>query len=436
MSPRPGRRRIARILVLVLAGGALHCGDGGTGVDGGDGTPPVITARVPVAGATAVSIRTAISVTLSESVSNTGSGPALRLECGGVLVPGQVTVSGRTVTLIPDQLLDLGTAYTATVGALTDPAGQSIDGERSWSFTTVGSAPPELSETRLREYLSRLADDSMAGRGSASADELRAAVYLRQEFMADGLQPALPDYFQSFTIGGGEVQSRPGGTSQNVLAVLPGQGDLANQWIIVGAHYDHLGTIEVTADSVVIYNGADDNASGTAVVLELAHVLSQYVASGGMGAEPRRSIMFQAYGAEELGLVGSEYYCEHPVAPMLNAAMINFDMVGWLRNNELSVAGLWTSQEWADVLARQNRDDLRLLDYRTCQSCTDYACFRRSGHPTLWFFTGFEPVYHTPGDDVEWIDFQGLHRVGQLALRTIIELALRRQPLPFYRVLP
>nr|NIM49345.1 M28 family peptidase [Gemmatimonadales bacterium] len=151
----------------------------------------------------------------------------------------------------------------------------------------------------------------------------------------------------------------------------------------------------------------------------------------------RRSFMFHAYGAEELGLIGSQCFCDNPTVPLERVtAMVNFDMVGRLRYEELYLGGLWTSTQWRDELLRYNFDALTLIDFQTCQSCSDHACFRWNNRPSIWFFTGDHPQYHTPADDVALINGPGLVQVGTLALNTLVHLSVRPDEMPFDSPLP
>ena len=206
-----------------------------------------------------------------------------------------------------------------------DPASPAGNGSSS-----VPPAP--LGASALLDHLNVLAHDSLFGRRAGSEWEWKAAEYIRDEFIEYGLEPGAPGYFQAFTISV-PVDGQSGLASQNVLGVLPGVGALADEWVILGAHYDHVGA-DTVSGSVVVYNGADDNASGTALMLEVARYLSEYVAAGMADDRDRRSIMFQAYGSEEVGLIGSTYFCAQPTVAMEEiTAMVNLDMVGRLRNN-------------------------------------------------------------------------------------------------------
>ena len=154
-------------------------------------------------------------------------------------------------------------------------------------------APP--SRTTLLEYVRDLAADSMYGRRAGSEYERDAAEYIRARFMELGLDPGATAYMQTFDIPfavGGET----GLSSQNVVGVLPGQGSLAGQWVILGAHYDHVG-LGAAVDGDAIYNGADDDASGTTAVVTIAESLAK------LSTRPARSIAFELKGGREAGRV-------------------------------------------------------------------------------------------------------------------------------------
>ena len=229
-------------------------------------------------------------------------------------------------------------------------------------------------------------------------------------------------YIQPFQAAGrnGRIIS-----SRNVLAVVPGTGSLADQWVIVGAHYDALGLLILPGGSFDVLNGADDNASGTSLMLEIARAFRAYTASGGTGNGGRRSVLFAAFGAEEEGLLGSWHYTRNPsIPPARMSAMLNFDMVGRLRGNQLTAVGTESSSIWPDMLANANRAGLAFGGSTSCQSCSDHAGFRDLGVPYLWFFTGTHNDYHRPADDEALIEYDGMSRIGDLALRMLIRLAV------------
>lgn len=200
----------------------------------------------------------------------------------------------------------------------------------------------------------------------------------------------------------------------NVAGIVPGQGDAPA--LVIGAHMDHLGmgTSSSLAPGVeAVHNGADDNASGVAVMLEMARVL------GALPPEERPyTLVFVAFGAEEMGLLGSKHYVEHlpPAERKRMVAMLNFDMVGRLdRDKGLVVAGTGTSSVWPGLLERfQGSLPVRYSD--DGYGASDQTSFYEDGLPVLHFFTGPHSDYHKPSDDVDKIDFAGADVIAEIAI--------------------
>jgi Zn-dependent M28 family amino/carboxypeptidase len=282
-------------------------------------------------------------------------------------------------------------------------------------------APP-LNEAALLRHLGVLAHDSMGGRLAGSPQEGEAARYILLQLSGYGLGSGTPGYLQEFPLPGG-------GTSRNVLAILPGRGSLAQQWVIIGAHYDHVGYDQVAPDSILVYNGADDNASGTALLMEIARYLSDHVSGGNMAGMDRRSVMFQAYGAEERDLVGSTYFCGHPTVSMLRvAAMLNLDMVGRYAQNGLRLIGTSSSADWPGILDNAGANALSVNYDNSGLSGSDQLCFHQAEKPVLFFHTGLHNEYHTPFDDVALIDTDGMVTVGDLATDVMKQLLVSPDP--------
>lgn len=412
----------------------MACGDDGTGPEPGDDTtPPAVVSLSPADGSIHVSVLTTVTVTFSEPLAAASiSSGSFVLEGGSNPVSGSLRLNEQTVTFTPDSPLGFVTPYTARVTtALTDTAGNALASERSWTFTTAPSDAAQLRETAILDHLTVLAADSLYGRRAGSDYERLAADYIRGQFQQIGLDGGTPDYYQTFSVGV-PVDGQTGLTSQNVIAVLPGQGSLAGQWVIIGAHYDHLGFSRVSADSVVVYNGADDNASGTSLMLDLARALRELFDRDAVGNLDRRSIMFQAYGSEEVGLVGSIYFCQNPIVPMDSiVAMINLDMVGRLRNDFLIVIGASSSTEWPALIEDANVHSLFLAYDDRFIARSDQFCFYQNGRPVAFLHTDLHPDYHTPLDDYWLIDLPGMVKVGDLAGELVVELTVRPDRLPF-----
>ncbi|MFO0839406.1 MAG: M20/M25/M40 family metallo-hydrolase [Phycisphaerae bacterium] len=204
--------------------------------------------------------------------------------------------------------------------------------------------------------------------------------------------------------------------TNNVLALLPGDGS-TDEIVVVGAHYDHLGTT-TSAGKSVIYNGADDNASGTAGVLELARVIS---------TEPKthRNIVFMLFSGEELGLLGSKHFVEHPTFELSRVkAMFNLDMIGRFSQNKFVMHGIESGEGFKELVDKAA--DEAGVTYKPSHDVfgrSDHASFYRKDIPVLFPFTGTHKEYHQPEDDIELIDGDGATSVLFMSQRILTELA-------------
>jgi len=278
------------------------------------------------------------------------------------------------------------------------------------------------------EHLEYLADDSLYGRGSATEYELEAARYVADRFEEYGLEPGAGDgYLWTFWLSGVQFQ---GPVSRNVIGVIPGRGELASEWVVVGAHYDHIG-YRSGGNGYEIFNGADDNASGTAMMLELARYLGAIYSGTGEDAN-RRSIMFMAFGSEEIGLVGSNAFCADPTVPMTDiAAMINMDMVGRLSGNRLTLNGAFSADEWTQIIIDNNDAGLELAWVNDALLASDHRCFYTEQRPMMLFHTGLHEHWHDVDDDVERINLGGMVSVGDLVLGVLHDVATAPERMEF-----
>ncbi len=190
--------------------------------------------------------------------------------------------------------------------------------------------------------------------------------------------------------------------TDNIGGVLRGAGALADEWVIVGSHYDHVGFGAYGADPRnrgKLHPGADDNASGTSAMLCMTKLLSDWYASEG-APKDRRSILFMAFSAEEIGLDGSKYWTEHPTLKQESInAMINLDMVGRLRNDELVVGGIGSAKSFKDWLRPIfEASGLTIHADPSGRGPSDHASFYSAGIPVLFMFTGVHGDYHKPTD--------------------------------------
>lgn len=224
-----------------------------------------------------------------------------------------------------------------------------------------------------------------------------------------------------------EVDLRSGTrTSNNVLAVLPGRGPLADETIVIGAHYDHVGMGgfgSLAPGTIAIHNGADDNASGTASIIACAELLKQRLGS----FDTHRRVLFIAFTGEERGLLGSAHYVRSPRFPLNStAAMLNLDMVGRLRDNELTVYGTGSGDSLDRIVEQANgKHKFQLFKVVSGYGPSDHQSFYEAGIPVLFFFTGLHSDYHRPSDDFDKIDFGGLFRITDMVCDVASQLAVQ-----------
>lgn len=271
----------------------------------------------------------------------------------------------------------------------------------------------DINAEDIKTHIEFLAADELNGREAGTADEAKAANYIADLFRDYGLEPAGDDqtFFQEFTINTA-ILNNPHATdttgekrlSKNVAGLLQGTGD-SNELIIVGAHYDHLGYGEFGSlyrgETPRIHNGADDNASGTAGLIELAEYFSEY--------RPTTDMLFLAFSGEEMGLLGSAHYVEEPTVELESAvAMINLDMIGRMEDEKLIIFGTGTSADWEDILLVANTDSLNLDLVEDGTGASDHTSFYYKNIPVLHYFTDTHSDYHRPSDDVDYINYEGI----------------------------
>lgn len=220
--------------------------------------------------------------------------------------------------------------------------------------------------------------------------------------------------------------------TDNAIGILPGSDPrLKKETIVIGAHYDHLGLGYFgTRDSSTegqIHNGADDNGSGTAILLSLAQRLSR------LPERPPRTVVFAAFTGEELGLYGSRHFVTHPPFPITSTkAMINLDMVGRMRENRVTVFGTDSAKEFSGLVteaAQQLGVEVRLSTGRVGSS--DHAPFYEKKIPVLHLYTGSHEDYHRPTDDWEKLNIEGMSKISDLALSVVKKIASAKEPPTF-----
>jgi hypothetical protein len=271
-------------------------------------------------------------------------------------------------------------------------------------------------ETRLRAHVATLATAEFQGRRGAGG--VKAGEYLESHFRRLGLDPLFDrSYFQ-------EIPGKDGGppSGRNVGAVLRGSDPkLRDEWVILSAHFDHLGV-----RNGVLYPGADDNASGVAMMLEVARSIVR------CEIRPRRSVMFIGFDLEEVGLFGSRYFVEHPPVPLSRVALfVTADMIGRSLGGVCDpyVFVMGTEHEpairpWVEAAAAGKPVRVGLLGSDLLVlNRSDYGPFRARKVPYLFFSTGENPVYHTPRDAPETVNYAKLEAISRIILGVVEKAA-------------
>ena len=201
---------------------------------------------------------------------------------------------------------------------------------------------------------------------------------------------------------------------RNVIGYLAGAGPRAKEYLVVGAHYDHLGfggMNSLKPTTRAIHNGADDNASGTTALIELA-------ARFASGPPPQRSMLFVAFTAEEEGVLGSDHFVDHPPVPLSDiVGMLNFDMVGRLKDETVQIGGVGTAEAFDDIIKKADESSpLKVKEIgKGGLGPSDHMAFGMKKIPCMHLFSGLHPDYHRPSDDVDKINFQGLNQIVDFA---------------------
>ncbi|MBM4184240.1 MAG: M28 family peptidase [Gemmatimonadetes bacterium] len=388
----------------------------------------------------------------------------------------------RTPTIARTTLHVLLGAALAAPGV----SAQRADPPRVWPDEGPFSWPPRPTQPSiiaddLRTHVYQLAADSMAGRAAGTRGNFMATTYVASVFQRLGLRPAGDNgtFFQSVPVDGAD----PSTPARNVIAILPGSDPaLRGQYVLVGAHNDHEGLLEqaidhdalraynrvmrpqgandrpgpptpeqqARIDSLIAYarsirpprpdtvmNGADDDASGTGVLLEIAERFAS-------GPAPRRSVIFISHAAEEAGLVGSRHFVANPTVPLDSiVAAHNMDMLGNGGVADVRFGGpaqvqmlgaRRLSAEFGDVIDSLNavRDETMAIDYywdrtnalnRFCRS--DQVSYFRRTIPVTYFSTGYSIDYHMPTDEPQYIDYEHSARVGRFVHEIMSTVANR-----------
>ena len=297
-----------------------------------------------------------------------------------------------------------------TVGLIVTMAAVSSAAERA----LLRSALNTITASDLQRHVDYLSDDAFEGREAGSRGGRAAGVYLVQQLEKRKLRGH----------GDGSSYYQPFGQGfRNILAMLDGSDPLLrDEVVIVGGHYDHVGYGDRTnsfGPFGYVHNGADDNASGVAGMLE---VIDAFLKSG---IEPRRSILFAFWDGEEKGLIGSKHWVAHPTTPLERVvAAINLDMIGRMEGDKLEVYGTRTAHGLRRLVSQSNSDSPLELDFSwEMKSNSDHHTFFTKSIPVLMFHTGLHDDYHRPSDDAHLVNSQGMQRASRLLFQVVHQLS-------------
>jgi len=297
------------------------------------------------------------------------------------------------------------------------------------SFIALGSCTSYTTDKEIRTGVEKdvtyLADDKLEGRAIGTEGEQLAAEYIAAAFKKYGLEPKGTDgYIQPFNVKKATspheeaiVGDAEGGiTGRNVVGYIDNG---AENTVIIGAHFDHLGYGEegsLYRGEKAIHNGADDNASGTAAMIQLARILKN------KGKD--KNYLFMAFSGEESGLWGSNYFSKNATIDLGTVDyMINMDMVGRMNEEKtLAINGVGTSPIWMDKIEAANTDTLKLVTSESGIGPSDHTSFYLQDLPVLHFFTGQHEDYHRPSDDSDKINYYGMVKVVRLIERLVLSL--------------
>lgn len=286
--------------------------------------------------------------------------------------------------------------------------GRAADG------SALAAAANSITKEELTTHVDTLADDTFEGREAGSRGGRAAGNYLLKALEGYGLTPAgdTQTFFQSFN-----------GNCRNVLAILEGSDpELKKQVIQIGAHYDHVGYGRPTnsfGPYGYIHNGADDNASGVAGMLEIIDAVKK------LPQAPRRSILFCFWDSEENGLIGSRHWLSRPTIPLERVVFsINIDMIGRMKDGKLEVSGTRTAAGLRRLISEACPEQAATVDFTwKMKADSDHWPFFERRIPVVMFHTGLHGEYHRPSDDAHLINHEGLRTASQAALFTLIGLA-------------
>jgi aminopeptidase YwaD len=278
-----------------------------------------------------------------------------------------------------------------------------------------------ISSEMLEEHVTYLASDELLGRGFGSDERNICSKYIADQFKEAGVKPLLDDYYHHFMQRHGIMNVR----GINVVGVVEGSDpDLKDEYIVLGAHYDHLGW-KITDGDTVVYNGADDNASGTASIIEIGRSLVKNQEN------LKRSVILIAFDGEESGLYGSTRFVKDSVLlPDQIKVMFSLDMVGMYEKHEgLDLKGMGSLKN-GDKIAEKVQEEIPITIKKSgggIPRFTDTSPFGDAGIPAIHAYTGSESPYHKPEDDSDLLDYEGMAEICDFLYAYTMELSSAKE---------
>ncbi|WP_111683242.1 M28 family peptidase [Winogradskyella tangerina] len=290
----------------------------------------------------------------------------------------------------------------------------------------------KVSENKIKEDVAYLADDKLEGRQTGTDGEVKASNYISERFKEIGLEPKGTDAFlQAFSFKPKTDPHKEVEFTKNTDSTITGHNVIgfldngAETTIVIGAHYDHLGYggegSLYRGEEKAVHNGADDNASGVAVMLNLASRLK--MKSDTTEVKDNNNYMFLAFSGEEMGLLGSNYFSKNPTIDSKSINyMINMDMVGRLKaDSTLAVYGTGTSPLFRQTI-KSNNEKFKLVENESGVGPSDHTSFYLIDVPVLHFFTGQHEDYHKPSDDADKLNYDGMNLISDYIFDIINDL--------------
>lgn len=289
--------------------------------------------------------------------------------------------------------------------------------------STFDDALSAIDQQKLKEHVVYLAGDECEGRMSGKQGNVKAAEYIQKKLEDLGLS-TMYDQFSIRKTNAGPNNEQGDKFTRNIYAWIEGTDPkLKDEIVVIGAHMDHIGygpSFSRSPNERKIHPGADDNASGTAAVLELAKAFSM------VKSQLKRTVVFQFYSGEEMGLMGSVHYCKTPKFPVSqpsmnkHVAMINLDMIGHLGEGVYSTSEMFESsfdlKQMVVELSAKYAFANQISNYGSRDGGSDHVPFYNQGVPVVFLHTGLHKYYHTPTDTMDTLNFQGMEQVSRFAM--------------------